>query len=455
MVWQIPLGIVTWGLFAKRIGRYSRLLDSLTIPSFLSTRHEDQKNLILITSTAVIAIFMTGYVAGQLLAAASAISVGFDLSYDLGFLIALGVVVLYTVLGGFTASSLTDVLQAIMMTAFALVVPVAVLIAVGGPTELMTQFNSVASPEMTSFTGGRTSYEFLIFSTIAVIAIGGLGQPQAVVRYMGMARPSKAGFAMVVAILFMLIALVGVPIMALGGVVMLPGIENPDLVAPEMILETLPPWIAGLLLAGVVAAVMSTADSQLLVAGSAFGEDIYNRILNTDASDSKILLANRLAVIGIGLFAAIWAYTTPGSVHSTILFAWAGLGAGIGPALITSVYWQKVTAPGVVVGMVVGVIATVIWNQLSGGPFMIFEIYELLPAFSLALIGIVVVSLITGPPKRGEERIIKELNKIAKPLQEELDLVHNRQDDPDPTPQLLNPEQIAFVTEKNCSKLYV
>lgn len=423
MVWQIPLGIVTWGLLAKRIGRYSRVLDSLTIPGFLSTRFSDDHHAIRLLSTLIIAVFMAGYVAGQLLAATSAISVGFDLPRQLSFLIALSVVVIYTVMGGFTASSYTDVIQALLMTAFAIITPIAVLIAVGGPTDLMTQFNAAASSTMTSFTGERSPYEFLIFSTIAVIALGGLGQPHGVVRYMGMKRPSHAGFAMVVAIVFMLIALVGIPIISMGAVVMLPDLSNPDLVAPMMILETLPTWIAGFLLAGAAAAIMSTADSQLLVAGSAFGEDIYSGLIDPNAGDRRVLLANRIAVLTIGLIAAVWAWTTPGSVHSTIVFAWAGLGAGIGPALLLSVYWERTTGPGVIAGMITGVVTTVIWNQFSGGPGMLFEVYELLPSFTLALLAIVIVSRLTGPPKRGTETIRRELDEIAKPLQEEIDLM--------------------------------
>ncbi|WP_254544834.1 sodium/proline symporter [Halomarina pelagica] len=455
MVWQIPLGIVTWGILAKRIGRYSRVLKSLTIPGFLSARHGDSRHLIRLTSTLVIGIFMTGYIAGQLLAAASAIAVGFDLSYDVGFLIALGIVVIYTVMGGFTASSYTDVLQALLMTAFAIVVPIAVLIAVGGPTELMTQFNNAASENMTSFTGGRTPYEFLIFSTIAVIALGGLGQPHGVVRYMGMARPSKAGYAMVVAIVFMLIALIGIPIIALGGVVMLPGVENQDLIAPMMILETLPPWLAGFLLAGGVAAIMSTADSQLLVAGSAFGEDVYSGIINQDASDQSVLLANRVAVLGIGVLAAAWAWITPGSVHTTILFAWAGLGAGLGPALVMSVYWKKTTGTGVIAGMVTGLVTTIVWNQLSGGPFMVFDIYELLPAFTLALLAVVIGSYLSGPPERGEKQIERELNEIAKPLQEEIDIVRDRHSSATPALEQRDAERILAVTEENIVTTYL
>lgn len=455
MVWQIPLGIVTWGILAKRIGRYSRVLDSLTIPGFLATRYEDNNHLIRLTSTLVIGIFMAGYIAGQLLAAASAISVGFDLSYELGFAISLGVVVIYTVMGGFTASTYTDVLQALLMTAFAIIVPIAVLVVAGGPNELMTQFNSAASDSMTSFTGGRTPYEFLIFSTIAVIALGGLGQPHGVVRYMGMERPSKAGLAMVVAIVFMLIALIGIPVISLGAVVMLPAIENQDLVAPMMILETLPPWLAGFLLAGGVAAIMSTADSQLLVAGSAFGEDVYNGVINQDASDKKILRANRIAVLGIGVLAAAWAWTTPGSVHATILFAWAGLGAGIGPALVLSVYWKKTTGLGVVAGMVTGLVTTIVWNQLSGGPGMIFDIYELLPAFTFAMLVIIVVSYLSGPPDRGEEEIHREFDEITKPLQEEIDLVRERQNPTAQSTKELETQQFVAATDEDLVTTYL
>ena len=455
MVWQIPLGIVTWGLLAKRIGRYSRILNSLTVPEFLATRFGDNYHLIRLTSTLVIGIFMAGYIAGQLLAAASAIAVGFDLPYNVGFAIALGVVIIYTVMGGFTASTYTDVLQALLMTAFAIIVPIAVLVVIGGPGELMAQFNNAASENMTSFTGGRTPYEFLIFSTIAVIALGGLGQPHAVVRYMGMERPSKAGLAMVVAVVFMLIALIGIPIISLGAVVMLPGIENQDLVAPLMILETLPAWLAGFLLAGGVAAIMSTADSQLLVAGSAFGEDVYNGIINPDASDEKILRANRVAVLGIGLLAAAWAWTTPGSVHTTILFAWAGLGASLGPALVLSVYWKQTTGPGVITGMVTGLVTTVVWHQLSGGPGMIFDIYELLPAFILATVVIIVVSYLSGPPNRGEAEIHRELQEIAKPLQDEIDLARERQQLTEQPTQQKDTDQILAVTEEDIATTYL
>lgn len=452
MVWQVPLGIVTWGILAKRIGRYSRVLNSLTIPGFLSVRYEDNYHLIRITSALVIGIFMAGYIAGQFLAAASAISVGFDLTFELGFVITIGVVLLYTVMGGFTASTYTDVLQALLMTAFAIIVPIAVLVVVGGPGELMTQFNNAASDNMTSFTGGRTPYEFLIFSTIAVIALGGLGQPHGVVRYMGMERPSQAGFAMVVAIVFMLIALIGIPIIAIGGVVMLPGIENQDLVAPMMIIETLPAWIAGFLLAGAVAAIMSTADSQLLVAGSAFGEDVYNGIINQDASDKMILHANRIAVLGIGFLAAVWAWITPGTVHTTILFAWAGLGASIGPALVLSVYWKKTTGLGVIAGMVTGLITTVVWNQMTGGPGMIFDIYELLPAFTIAFLAVIVVSYLSGPPNRGEEQIQRELREIAKPLQEEINIARERQNQ---STQKQDTQHLMTVTEEEIAINYL
>lgn len=455
MVWQVPLGIVTWGILAKRIGRYSRVLDSLTIPGFLSARYEDNHHFIRFISTLIIGIFMAGYIAGQLIAAASAITAGFDLSYEFGFVIALVIVVIYTVMGGFTASAYTDVLQALLMTAFAVVVPIAVLFAVGGPSELMTQFNDAVSESMTSFTGGRTPYDFLIFSTIAVTALGGLGQPHGVVRYMGMERPSKAGLAMIVAIVFMLIAMIGIPIIAIGAVVMVPGIENQDMIAPLMILKTLPVWIAGFLLAGAIAAVMSTADSQLHVAGSAFGEDIYNGILNQEASDKKVLRANRVAVLGIGLLAAVWAWTTPGSVHATIVFAWAGLGAGIGPALVMSVYWKKTTGPGVIAGMVTGVVTTVVWHLLSGGPGRIFDIYELLPAFSFALLAIIVVSYLSDPPNRGEDAIQRELREIAKPLQEEMDTIRERQNPTSQTTQKPDTQQLVAATEEDIATTYL
>lgn len=232
----------------------------------------------------------------------------------------------------------------------------------------------------------------------------------------------------------------------------MPGIENQDLVAPMMILETLPAWLAGFLLAGAVAAIMSTADSQLLVAGSAFGEDVYNGIINQDASDKLILRANRVAVLGIGLLAAAWAWTTPGTVHTTILFAWAGLGASIGPALVLSVYWKKTTGLGVIAGMVTGLVTTVVWNQMAGGPSMIFDIYELLPAFSFALLAVIVVSYLSGPPNRGEETIQRELREIVKPLQEEINIVRERQNQ---TTQKRDTQQLVAATEEDIATIYL
>ncbi|WP_269073753.1 sodium:solute symporter family transporter [Halobacterium sp. KA-6] len=253
---------------------------------------------------------------------------------------------------------------------------------------------------------------------------------------------------MIVAVVFMLIALIGIPIISIGAVVMLPGIENQDLVAPMMILETLPPWLAGFLLAGGVAAIMSTADSQLLVAGSAFGEDVYDGILNQDASDKQILLANRVAVLAIGLLAAAWAWVTPGSVHTTILFAWAGLGASIGPPLVLSVYWKKTTGPGVLAGMLVGLVTTIIWNQASGGPGMIFDVYELLPSFTLGMLAVIIVSYLSGPPKRGEDEIERELQEIAKPLQDEIDLVRERQEVAEAASSQQSPQPTALTEEE-------
>jgi sodium/proline symporter len=421
--WCIPGNLLAWGVVAKRLNRYSRLLKALTLPEFLGERYGKRYTSVILLAAAGAAYFYFFYVGAQILAGQSAINNGLGLGETIGFALTVVIVVGYTLAGGYLAVSLTDVMQGILMMVFALAVPIATIAQFGGFTSLITQFNTATDAAISSWTAGETGLG-LWLSIFALVGFGlpFLAQPHGVVRYMSMSKPSSIGYGMLVMSIFQVIALVGIPILAFGGILMFPELSNVDALAPQMITATLPGWLAGILLAGIVAAVMSTADSQLLVVGSTIGEDVYKGVVAQDASDRKIMLVTRAAVLVAGAIAAGIAWTTPNTVFTAIAFAWGGLGTTFIAPLVLGLWWDRANGTGAIAGLTIGFFGAAAWSQyLSGGPVLggtgLFDYYFVMPVLILSFTGMIIVSLLTDPP---EEKVKDELTEISKPLAAEL-----------------------------------
>jgi sodium/proline symporter len=421
--WCIPGNLLAWGVVAKRLSRYSRLLKALTLPEFLGKRFDKRYSSVILLAAAASTYFYFFYVGAQVLAGQSAIQNGLDLSATVAFLLTVVIVVGYTIVGGYLAVSLTDVMQGILMMVFAIAVPIATILEFGGYTDLINQYNQVATAAQRSWTAGESGLG-LGLSIVALIGFGlpFLAQPHGVVRYMSLKKPSSIGYGMLVMSVFQVIALIGIPILAFGGYVMFPNLDNVDALAPQMIVEVLPPWLAGIILAGIVAAVMSTADSQLLVVSSSIGEDVYKGIINKNASDRKVMWVTRGAVLFAGAIASAVAWTTPDTVFAAIAFAWGGLATTFIPPVILGLWWKRANGPGAIAGMLVGFFGSAAWSQyLSGGPVLggtgLFNYYFITPVLVLSMGTMIAVSLLTEPPS---DTVDAQLREISRPLTEEI-----------------------------------
>ncbi len=407
--------LVVWIFFAKRIARYTRILNSLTVPDFFEDRFRDSSHILRGLLSVTIELFMIFYLGANIMAGADAISGVFGLPYAYGFIIVLILVVFYTMVGGYFAVAYTDALQGILMMLFAIVVPIVGVIKAGGLDTIVSYANTV-DPTFLSFTEGWTG-GIGILAFISIWVNYGLlyaGQPHGIARYMSMRRPTNVHKGLMVSTVFTITMTLGGFFIALAGYVLIPGLEGKsvDFLAPKMVNMLFPEWLAGILLAGLVAAIMSTADSMLLVCSSTIAEDFYKKTLRPGATERSVVAISRLATIFTAAAGAVVAWFSPSIVHILSVFAWGALGATIAPPMMLALFWKKTTKWGVVAGMLTALITVMIWSTWVAP---VTEINEALPAFALNLLVIIVVSLFTEAPKGVE----KEIEALKAPLDEE------------------------------------
>lgn len=371
---------INWKITAPRLRAYTEVAsDSITIPSFLENRLKDSSRLLRIGSGLIILVFFTFYVSSGMVAGGTFFESSFGMSYLSGMLLVSVVTVAYTLFGGFLAVSYTDFVQGAMMVAALVMVPLVGLFAVGGFGELNSSVHAV-NPDLLSWTKGAT-----IIGVVSSLAwgLGYFGQPHIIVRFMALRNPGEAVAGRRIGIGWMLFAVGGAVATALVGVAYFH--QNPELAItnPETVFIRLGqilfhPLVAGFMLAAVLAAIMSTISSQLLVTASALVEDIYKALGKHKHEDKRYVLLGRLAVLSISIVAAILAINPQDSILNLVAFAWAGFGAAFGPTIILSLYWRRLSAMGAFAGMVTGAILVGIWGNIDGG---IFDLYEIVPGF--------------------------------------------------------------------------
>ncbi len=362
-------GIFTsWILIAIPLRRLTEKLGALTIPDYFEMRFGDHARILRSVSMVIILFFYTAYVAAQFVGGAKILTATFGLSNGWGLILGALVVTSYTLMGGLLAVVWTDVLQGLLMAAVAVILPVVGILHLGGPAAFVESL-AARAPEMLTLSGGKTGAAFLFGVMIGSLSwgFGYLGQPHLLTRYMAAkgVRQLKTGAG--VAIGWVLVAYWSAPLVGMVGV----GLLGPDLADPEMVMPLvakflLPGWLAGIFIAGAVAAMMSTADSQLLVATSAVVEDFYVRILGKEKTDGKkILLVSRLATLGVALVALVLAFSSKEMIYDMVAYAWAGLGSSFGPPLLLSLRWKRITRSGALAGMLAGTISNIIWNNVG------------------------------------------------------------------------------------------
>ena len=395
----ITLGIIaSWYLIAERLRKETEKYDALTIPEYLHRKYQDNSNVIRLFSAVIIAFFFTFYVSAQFHASGKVINSLFGLSPVNGITIGAAVIISYTLMGGFFAVAWTDLLQGILMIGTLVILPLAGFLELQGSEYTLSDDLLQIGESNASFTMGREG-----LAAVSVIlgglswGLGYLGQPHLVIRYMAIRNPIDVKKARTIAILW---ALPGITGAFLIGLVALnyygPEYFNyfdVEQAMPLLALELLPPVFAGLLISGAVAAMMSTADSQLLVSTSAITEDFIHQYLGKNIPNKALVRLSRFTIVILGLFAFGIAYLSElqeRNIFGVVSYAWSGLGSAFGPALLLSLWWPDTTRKGIIAGLLTGFLTTIIWANTD----LKLIVTERLVSFVFAFLMVVIVSRI-------------------------------------------------------------
>ena len=414
----LALGLVigigaSWVSMAKRLRIYSeRCADALTLPVYLHRRFHCQNGILRSVAAMFILLFFLFYVSSGLIAGAKLFNTVFDIPYHMALLMGLFAIISYTLFGGFLAVSWTDVLQGLLITLALIAVPV--MIAGTLPNDaatLISQRNPGALSVWTNGEGGALGW-IAIVSSLGW-GFGYFGQPHILARYKAIRAARDVPVAAVIALGWSILVYSGAVAVGVIGIAFIASpLADSEQVFMVSVQTLFNPWVAGVLLAAILAAIMSTADSQLLVCSSAFTEDVY-RGFAPGISPEKAVVIGRFAVAAFSLLAAGIATDPNAKVLDVVAYAWAGLGAALGPAVLFSLYWQRMNGAGALAGVVVGGFTVVGWRQLQGGWF---DIYELIPGFLFSSVAIVLTSLVTKAPVAD---IAREFSAMKNALKQE------------------------------------
>lgn len=402
---------LNWRIIARRLRVFTQIAgNSLTLPDFFENRFKDENKLLRIISAIFILVFFLFYTASGFVAGGKLFSTMFGIPYITALSVGALVIVSYTFLGGFMAVSWTDFFQGIMMFIAVVAVPILAVKSIGGINETITSLESF-NPNVLHAIIGLDGTKITLISIISLIAwgLGYFGQPHILARFMAVKSSGELKKARIIAMVWVVISLTAAVFIGLIGIVYLTtplqGAET-EKVFMIMVSKMCTPVVAGFLLAAVLAAIMSTADSQLLVTASSLTEDFYKVIIKKNASEKELIWVSRIAVVLVAIIAYFLAIDENSSVLGLVSYAWGGFGATFGPIIILSLFWRRMTRNGALAGMISGALVVIVWKQLSGG---IFDLYEIVPGFICSVIAIVVVSLMEKEPKK---EVTKQFDKF-------------------------------------------
>lgn len=416
----LTIGVwANWKITAPRLRSYTQIAgNSITLPSFFGNRMHDESKLLRVVAGLIIFVFFTFYVSSGMVAGGTFFETAFGVEYHVGMTIVAGVVVLYTLVGGFLAVSWTDMVQGIMMVFSLVAVPIFGVIALGGPAKVV-QGVAAVNPDFISPFGGAT-----VIGVLSSLAwgLGYFGQPHVIVRFMAMRSPEEAKPARRIGVGWMIFSVLGacgtaiVAIAANWAGIINVGENQHESVFILMGQSLFPAIVAGFMLAAILAAIMSTISSQLLVTSSAVVEDIYRGVSRRELTDSAGVNLGRLAVLSVSVLAAIFAWFRTDSILALVSFAWAGFGSSFGPIVILSLYWRKLTTQGALTGMLVGAVTVGVWGTAGW-----FGLYEIIPGFGLCLLSAIVVSKLTYKHNPAIDREFDAAARLANASREEID----------------------------------
>ena len=404
---------------AARLRIYTEVAnDAITLPEFFENRFEDHSHCLRIVASIIIIVFFTVYTSSGLVGGGKLFESAFHSSYELGIYITAGVVVLYTLFGGFLAVSMTDFVQGCIMFTALILVPVVALAELGGLSKVITVVNAIDSTRLNWVAGMSITG---IISSLAW-GLGYFGQPHIIVRFMAIRSVNEIKAARRIGMSWMIVSLVGAMATGFVGIAYVAQTNQP-LNDAETIFILLSqvlfhPLIAGFLLAAILAAIMSTVSSQLLVTSSSLTEDIYKVFLKKNASQKELVFAGRVCVAMVALIAIGLAQNRESSILQIVSHAWAGFGAAFGPMILFSLHWKRMTSAGALSGIVVGSLTVLVWIYAPitiGGQPVSDIIYEIVPGIILSTLAIILVSINTAPPSLSIQSmfdlVVKEIGK--------------------------------------------
>ncbi len=424
---------VNWLITSKRLRRYSEKAgNAITLPEFFSNRFHEEKKVVMTISALFILIFFTVYAASCLVTCGKLFSTLFGFDYVPMMIVGAVFVLIYTIIGGFLAESASDFMQAVVMIIALLVVVITGTTAAGGLGAVVDNAKSI--PGFLEFFGIATPVTvdgvqqavngvpqfgdagtYSIISVLSAVAwgLGYFGMPQVLLRFMAIRSEGELNRSRRIAIVWVLISLTVAVFIGIVGRALYPLALTTESASENVfiVLATglLPPVLAGLVMAGILAATISSSDSYLLIAASAFAKNIYQGLLHKKATDKHVLLISRAALLIITAIAIIIAMDENSVIFTIVSFAWAGFGATFGPLMLFSLFWKRINRAGAIAGMVVGGCMVFVWNLLVRPLGGIWDIYELLPAFILSSISIVIVSLVTAPPSKEMQKEFEDV----------------------------------------------
>ena len=413
-IW-IGIGLVlgaycNWLFVSKRLRIYSQHANnSLTLPDYFENRFNDTARVLRLVSAFVILLFFTFYTASGLVGGAILFENSFGLQYSTALISGGLIIVGYTFIGGFLAVAWTDAVQAVLMFFALLVAPTVVILNSGG-TDVVWQQMQAVNPQSTELFSNMTLIGFL---SLIAWGLGYFGQPHILARFMAVENPQKLVTARRIAMVWMVLVLFGSVATGLAGIAYFADnpLENPETVFIALSQQLFNPWIAGIITAAILSAIMSTVDSQLLVSSSVISEDFYRVFVRPQASEKELLMVSRSAVIVIALLAMVIASDRENRVLDLVSYAWAGFGAAFGPVIVFSLFWRKMTAASAIAGMIVGAVTVVVWSNLKGG---LFDLYEIVPGFALASLVIVIITLMKPATNEQALNTFEEVEQLAK-----------------------------------------
>jgi SSS family solute:Na+ symporter len=397
-------------ILAPRLRTYTEVAnDSITIPDFFENRFGDHNKILRTVSAIVIFIFFTLYTSAGMVSGGRLFESAFDLHYQIGLFVTASVVIAYTLFGGFLAVSLTDFVQGVIMFLALVLVPIVAFTDVGGVNTTMDIVQEV-NPTYLDIFKGTTALGIISF---LAWGLGYFGQPHIIVRFMAISSVKELKPARRIGMSWMIISIIGAMLTGLVGIAYVEKtgmkLADPETIFIKFADILFTPLITGFLYAALLAAIMSTISSQLLVTASSVTEDFYKTFFRRQASDKELVTVGRAAVLGVAIIAILLSLRPSDTILGLVGYAWAGFGSAFGPAILLSLYWKRMTRWGALAGMIVGAVTVLIWVNV---PTLKDALYEMIPGFFLSLLAVIIVSLITKKPSNDVQNQFIEMKEI-------------------------------------------